>query len=188
VQKVIYVGLYYEGRPEDGWDHGDLHWPEVGVELTTSDGERYHAIWDSQVTQFDLTLAKGPISDQWLPLRDTPDQARSWDVSGHPRWRPFLDVPLLDVSVITDDVDTPGSSARTQVPVAVRLETSGQSVWIVEAQPKDAAKLDLKRDNFWIGADEVIVIFGDAGAQAVGLPTTEGAAEAGRFLGFHTEG
>ena len=122
------------------------------------------------MTQFDLTLAKGPISDQWVPLRDTPNQARSWDVTGHPRWRPFLDVPLVDVGVITDTFDRSVGSEGTQVPVAVRLEASGQTAWIVEAQPKDAAKLELDPKNFSIGADEVVVIFGDAGAQAVGLP------------------
>lgn len=166
LEKVVYVGLWYEGRPDGGWDFGDLHWPEVGVELTTMDGETYHAIWDSQVTHFDLTLAKGPISDRWLPLRDTPDQARSFDVSQHPRWQPFLRVPLSDVTVITTDVE---GSGVVPVPVAVRLEASGGSVWIIEAQPRDAAKLDLVPENFWIGSDEVIVIFGDSGAHAMGL-------------------
>jgi len=171
LEKVIYVGLWYEGRLDDAWDYGDLQWPEVGVELTTGEGERYYVIWDHQVTHFDLTLAKGPISDRWVPLRDTPDQARTWDVSGHPRWRPLLDVPLLDVSVITHDFDRSAGSGGTQVPVAVRLEASGEPVWIVEAQPKDAAKLELDPKNFSIGADEVIVIFGDdSGAQAIGLP------------------
>lgn len=168
--EVIYVGLWYEGRPADGWDYGDLHWPEVGVELTTDEGESYYLIWDHQVTNFDLTLGEGPISAHWIPLRDAPDQARSWDVSGHPRWGPFLGVPLSDVSIITDDVDASAGSVGTQVPVAVRLAASNESVWIIEAQPKDATKLDLDRRNFWIGADEVIVIFGDVGAQAVGLP------------------
>lgn len=119
------------------------------------------------MTHFDLTLAKGPISDRWLPLRDTPDQARSWDVSDHPRWQPFLGVPISDVSVLTGEV---GASATPQVPVAVRIEASGQPVWIIEAQPKDASELDLRPDNFFIGSDEVIVIFGDGGAQNLGLP------------------
>jgi hypothetical protein len=121
------------------------------------------------VTQFDLTLAKGPISDRWFPLREHPDQARIWDVSGHLRWRPFLGVSLLDVSVVTHDADWSAGSGGTQVPVAVRLVASGEAVWIIEAQPKSAAKLDLDSKNFCIGADEVIVIFGDSGAQAVGL-------------------
>jgi hypothetical protein len=170
LDKVIYVGLGYEGRPSDGWDFGDLHWPEVGVEVTTDEGEPYCAIWDHQVTHFDLTFAKGPISDRWIPLRDTPDQVRSWDVSSHYRWRPFLDAPLSEVAVITHDFDRSAGSGGTQVPVAVRLEASGESVWIVEAQPNDATKLDLNPKNYVIGSDEVIVIFGDSGAQAVGLP------------------
>lgn len=122
------------------------------------------------MTQFDLTLAKGPISDQWVPLRDTPNQARSWDVTGHPRCRPFLDVLSWTWASSRMSFDRSVGSEWTQVPVAVRLEASGQSVWIVEAQPKDAAKLELDPKNFSIGADEVVVIFGDAGAQAVGLP------------------
>jgi hypothetical protein len=68
--EVLYVGLWYESGPPD-WDFGDLHRPEVGVQLVTTDGEPYHAIWDFRVTNFDLTLAKGPISDQWLPMRET---------------------------------------------------------------------------------------------------------------------
>jgi hypothetical protein len=146
-----------------------LHWPEVGVEFTTSEGDSYYVIWDQKFAHFDLTLAKGPISDEWIPLRDNPDQANSWDVSSHPRWRPFLDVPLSDVRVLTEDFDPSPEMPERQVPVAIRIESSGQSVWIVEAQPKDAAKLDLILDNFWIGSDEVIVIFGDSGASALGL-------------------
>jgi hypothetical protein len=75
--------------------------------------------------------------------------------------QPFLGVPLLDVSIITQDLDRPAPSGGNGVPVAVRLEASAESVWIVEAQPKDEAKLDLKPKNVSIGSDEVIVIFGD---------------------------
>ena len=32
---MIYVVLWYEGRPDGGWDYWNLQWPEVGVELTT---------------------------------------------------------------------------------------------------------------------------------------------------------
>ena len=61
---VTYVGLG-NGRPDDcRWDFGDWHWPEVGVQFKTSIGDVFHAIWNFQVTAYELTLAEGPISDR----------------------------------------------------------------------------------------------------------------------------
>lgn len=157
---VEYVGLVRE--PDCGWDLGNVHWPEVGVELVTTEGETFSVRWDDQVTNFDLTLANGPMPDRESGWR------RSWDVSRHPRWQPYLHAPVDDVSVIT--MDQIGDSPDP-VPVAVRLEVSGRSVWIVEAQlrHRHSIELDLRPDNFFVGGDEVIVVFGDPGANAIGV-------------------
>ena len=59
--RVSYLGLYYDGH-DTAWDFGDWHWPEVGVELERADGQVFHAIWGSEVAQFDLSFRLGPIA------------------------------------------------------------------------------------------------------------------------------
>jgi hypothetical protein len=165
--KIVYVRLWYEGRADFRYDYGDWHWPEVGVEVTTDQGLPFHAIWSSEVASFDMTLAVGPISDHWRPLREVPEGLHVLDVSNDGRWRPFLNRPLQDVAITTWEVG--GFRGPVGVPIAVRLSVPGHSAWIVEAQPKNAMVTALEQDNFYLGMDEVIVIFGDTGAQSIGL-------------------
>lgn len=163
---VVYVGLTYDDPDSIRWDYGDWHWPEVGVQLTTLSGRSFYAIWDSQVTQFDLTFAEGHIRDQWLPLqRNDVAGDRVWDVSDHPRWAPLMNTPITSYRIalsVPDDVPS---------PVAIRLATDRGVAWIAAAAPRDQrhAREDLRADDAWVGFDEVIVLFDDLRAENLGL-------------------
>jgi hypothetical protein len=68
------------------------------------------------------------------------------------------------------------------VPWAIRLETEAGSVWIVLAMPRNRegeTGAVLQPDNIWLGADEVIVLFGDEVAARLGLSNEQDA-------GLHT--
>lgn len=167
ISAVTYVGLTYDDPSTVEWDFGDWHWPEVGVELAMGSGRVCHAIWDSTVTHFELTLAEGPISDRWLPLQATPPTGRAWDVSEHPRWQPVLGAPVTGYDLRLFAPDDP----PVEAPVAVRLGAGGSGVWIVAAAPREyeLATPDLQHDDIYLGHDEVLVVFSDDRASALGL-------------------
>jgi hypothetical protein len=164
--RVVYVGLTYDDPDTIRWDFGDWHWPEVGVQFTTSSGRPFYAIWDSQVTQFELTFAEGQIGDQWLPQTD-PTSARAWDVSGHARWAPLINSPITSYGIALGVPGDPPVSA----PVALRFATNTGVAWIVAAGPQDADREleEIRAADVWIGHDEVIVLFGDDRADRLGL-------------------
>ena len=151
---------------EVAWDYGFWHWPEVGVELTTTDGSRFFAIWDSKVTNFELTFGRGPISQEWLPLQESPPSARAWDVTAHPRWSVIVGQPVARYSLAFVETDDPSVRA----PVAIRVATGQGLVWLVVAGPLDPA---IATNDFeggvYLGHDEVIVVFDDAQARRIGL-------------------
>lgn len=170
VSRVVYVGLNYDDEPDVRWDYGDWHWPEVGVELTTRDGSEFFAIWDSKVTQFELTFDRGPISREWLPLQDVPPKARTWDVSDHPRWSDIVGTPITGYSLAMSEPDERHGAA----PIALRLATGRGIVWLVAAAPRDeeSATEDLGAEAVYLGHDELIVLFEDDRARKIGLTAT----------------
>lgn len=164
---VLYVGLSYDSTDIVRWDFGDWHWPEAGVELSLSDGTKLHAIWDSQITHFELTLAIGPIGEAWLPLQGDPPTARAWDVTHHPWWVPLIGSPVVGYDLALHAPDDP----PLRVPIAVRLATVSSAVWLAAAAPRayEAACEDLTAEDVYVGHDEVIVAFTDERAQRIGL-------------------
>ena len=174
----MYVGLTYDDLDSIQWDYGDWHWPEVGVQLTTGSGRAFYAIWDSQVTHFELTFAEGQIRDQWLPLQESdPTAARTWDVSDHRRWKPLMNSPVTSYRIALElrdsvwltrleDSDDPPVS----VPIALRLASERGVVWIAAAAPREGdAHEDIGANDVWLGHDEVIVVFDDVRADRLGL-------------------
>lgn len=169
ITRVLYVGLSYDSTDPETvrWDFGDWHWPEVGVELSSSDGTKLHAIWDSQITHFELTLAIGPISDAWLPLQHDLPIARAWEVTHHPRWAPLIGPPVVGYDLaLFAPADPP-----VLAPIAVRLVTASSVVWLAAAAPRDyeAASEDLTAEDVYLGHDEMIVAFTDDRAHRIGL-------------------
>lgn len=175
LEDVRYVGLSYENPQDLRWDYGQWHWPEVGVELTTSSGRTFYCIWDDELVQFELRFAEGLLSERWLPLREDPAaQARVWNVATHRRWQPLLGSPVEGFEIVVMDLGGPPPPA----PVAVRLwTTAGGVVWIVAAAPRGEAhaRADLDSDDVLLGHDEIIVLFSDELARNVGLGHETGA-------------
>lgn len=167
VSAVTYVGLTYDDPSAIEWDFSDWHWPEVGVELSMDSGRVVHAIWDSTITHFELTFTEGPISGSWLPLQATPPAGRAWDVSDHPRWQRIIGAPVSGYELRLFAPDDP----PVEVPVAVRLAVGNAAVWIVAAAPREyeLARPSLSQEDIYLGHDEVLVVFSDERAGALGL-------------------
>jgi hypothetical protein len=166
IDRVRYVGLSYDTtRPT--WDFGGWHWPHVGVEMWLASHGPVHAIWSWRATQFHLQLADGGLDTEWTPLRDDPEHANVWDVTGHPSWHPLVGTPIVAASLALGLPDDP----PVEVPVAVKLYTIRGSAWPVAGAPKewDRASAHLGADDVWLGHDEVIVVFDDAIAERIGL-------------------
>jgi hypothetical protein len=174
ITRVTYLRLSGPQYEQDTWDFGEWHFPSVGVELETSSAERFYAIWDANVTQYDLTFARGPISEQWYPLQaDSEDASGLWEVTDHPRWRPLVGVPITRVCIAVFD----GGWGSADVPHAVRLATAQDSVWILAAEPNwDQSGLppaDLRAEDIHFYADEIMVVFGDERAEMLGIPVAQ---------------
>jgi hypothetical protein len=158
---VSYVGLRY-GDTDVPWDFGDWHRPEVARQLVSSTGDAFHATWDDEVTSFELRLSERPFVPR------NPELTRPLVVSDHPRWKPLLGLPLVQCDLVLGLSDDPRPSP---VPLAVRLATERNVVWIAAAAPRDDshARADLGGDDVWIGFDEVIAVFDDGRAHQIGL-------------------
>ena len=168
IASVTYVGLNYYGPPEEvRWEFIGWDWPEVGVELTTASGDSFCAIWDSEITHFELTFAAGPLGERWLPLRTEPSSARAWDVTHHPRWSRVVGATVTDFALAFWEPDDPPVTA----PVAIRLGTARGCAWLVAAGPRDHARdlEELTAQDVYLGQDEMIVLFDDERARRLGL-------------------
>jgi len=164
ITHVRYVSLAYNFVDEH-WDFGDWHWPEFGVEFETAAGESFYAIWNSIVMSFDLKVARGSISEE---LVDDPEHIHIQGMSDHPRWLGLVGSPITSTLIASFAVGSQGANA----PVALRLETSTDCVWILAAEPKygdGAPPTSLHAGDIDFEADEVIVVFGDERADALGL-------------------
>jgi hypothetical protein len=170
VSSVRYVGLDYPDHDADvAWDFGAWHWPEVAVEIRTASDRVYSAVWDSP-PQFTLAFVEQPIIDLWLPARDV-DGGRSWDVSAHPRWSPFIGRQVTRCDLAFAHLE----GGPEEVPVAVRLQAASGTAWVAAIAPGDVDPVTGAFDPgaAFVGADEVIVIFDDGLAREVGLDRIE---------------
>jgi hypothetical protein len=170
LSRVVYVGLSYPDPVAVRWDFNDWHWPELAVELTTTTGRVYVATPEQRRGTFELVLKSS------APGAATAGAGlRTWDVSGHTRWRPLLNVPIAECDPVPLARET--ENGTNGPPVAVRLATdAGATAWIVAAGPCDliSAATRLTADAVWLGHDEVIVVFGDEGARRIGLASGGG--------------
>ena len=166
IDRVRYVGLSYDTTPS-AWDFGAWHWPVIGVEMWLAGGGPVHAIWSWRATRFHLQLAAGGLDTEWPPLRDDPEHANVWEITGHPSWHPLVGSPLVAASLAIGVPDDP----PVEAPVAVKLYSIRGSAWLVAGAPKesDRASADLGADDVWLGHDEVMVVFDDVMAERIGL-------------------
>ncbi|MGH2442148.1 MAG: hypothetical protein ACRDFX_03165 [Chloroflexota bacterium] len=168
ISRVGYLSLQYDGF-EDRWDFGGWHFPDIAVEFESATGELFHAVFDSQVTCFDLAFSRGRAGDDWNTPPDDPGQFRLRDVTDHPRWQTFIGSPITGATFSTVEPYNDYEGA----PIALRLATSGACVWFVAAEPtfegEGPQPVNPLPHDIRLAADQVSVLFGDQRAAALGL-------------------
>ena len=171
ISRVVYYGLDYGPDEVVEWDFGEWHWPEFGVEFTMDDGTTYSALWGDAFSHFDLEFLPQRMSSRLHGVGD-PGGPRVWDVTDHRPWHSRVGEPITAAEIVW----MPGEPSdenpwqEAQAPIAVWLSFSGGEVWIVAAEPRDLPPTD----RFYLGQNEVIVVFTAAFAASIGLPVDPG--------------
>lgn len=170
ISRVLYYGLSYEAGEEMDWDFGEWHWPVHGVELTMDDGTTYSALWGEAFGHFDLEVLPEPMSIRLRGAGDS-DGPRVWEVTDHPSWAAHVGDRVTAARIVW----MPGEPSdeqpweERQAPIALQLSFSTGEVWVVAAEPMDLRP----PDRFYLGQNEVIVVFTPEFAAHIGLPTLQ---------------
>jgi hypothetical protein len=151
---VRYWGLPYSGA----WDFGDWHQPVMGIGVTLDDGSECSMIWESALAQFNLAVVPENL-DTVIP--SSASAYPVWNVDGNERWLPWTSTPITDASII-QRADVADRSELT--PIALHLRSATNDAWIVAGQPDRHPPT-----MWWLGSDEIIVLFTAEMAGRVGV-------------------
>ena len=163
--RVVGITYYPLTCGEDGteieeWDFGEWHQPTMGVELLAEDGTRYSAVWGHTFGYHGLEIFKAPMSSQ-LALIGQPGGSADVDVTGHPLWSGFIEVPLVGADILWGE-----GAYENRLPVAVGLTVPDATVWLVAGSPMQWPP----DGRFRLGTNDVMVVFSRTLAAAIGLP------------------
>ncbi len=140
------------------WDFGDWHEPTMGVELITSAGRRYSAIWNDTFNDFGIEIFPKPM-DEFLG-----GTVVAVPVSDHHRW-----TGLIGKKIIAADIcwrHYPDTAIPT--PLAIRLGFRKGVVWIAAGISHNQGS----STNFQLGSDDVMVVFTQEMSSQIGIPET----------------
>ena len=146
IARVRYASLdYFDDLPH--WDYGELHSPDMGVELTLSNGDMVNLGWGREFCQYGLAVSVGRDEPLWSP------EAVMWDVSDESHWAAVRDQPITSAlqywyHSLDDD------AAADEYPQDLELVFgSCGTAWIL------AAEFDVGSRRLSGAADELVVTF-----------------------------
>ena len=153
------VAVRYWGLPySDAWDFGDWHQPVMGIGVTLDDGSACSMIWESSLAQFNLAVVPENLA---TVIPSSASAYPVWNVDSNERWLPWTSSPITDASII-QRADVADRSELT--PIALHLCSANNDAWIVAGQPDRHPPT-----RWWLGADEIIVLFTVGLAGRVGV-------------------
>lgn len=146
ISDLRYYALGVDRRDDALWDRGEWHALLEGVHFSLSDGSHHEAEWDMTFGHFSLELTPS------LTTAHTASDGggfATWSPVEHHRWARLVADPVSRATIVWRDdiVDPPGAA-----PAALRLDFPAGTAWIVAAK-------ELSDDEFWVGANEVMVVF-----------------------------
>jgi hypothetical protein len=149
-------------EPED-WDYGAWHEPTMGVELTTVDGGVYSAVWDSTFDYYGIELYPAPMRE-FLSRIGEPGGSARVTVTDLPLWAGVVSAPIESCRIQWCGKE---HGAPTPVPEAIHVRTATGQVWI--AAGRSALEEPNATAPFFLGTDDVLVIFDTDVAERAGL-------------------
>lgn len=149
-----------EGTEVEDWDFGGWHLPTMGVELRAENGTRYSAVWGQSFDYYGLEIFQASMSSQ-LGLIGEPGGSPEVGVTGHPCWAGLIGVPLLGADIVWSEGDY-----GLRLPVAVELRAPSATAWLVAGRPAQWPP----DGRFYLGTDDVMVVFTRELAGMIGLP------------------
>ncbi|MGW3510827.1 hypothetical protein [Streptomyces sp. NPDC000994] len=158
---VLMVGN--EVTDPDEWDYGAWHEPTMGVELIMDDGGTYSAVWGSTFDYYGVELYSAPMRD-FLSRVNKPGGSVRVAVTDHPLWAGVVSAPIESCRIQWCGEER---GAPTPMPEAIHLRTATGQVWIA------AGRLATYEPDgpgpFYLGTDDVLVIFDTDVAERAGL-------------------
>ncbi|MEU7884452.1 hypothetical protein AB0B54_03035 [Microbispora bryophytorum] len=163
IRRVVYYPLSggEDRRDVEDWDFGPWHQPTMGVELFADDGACFSAVWGSSFDHYGLELFPGPMADHLRRVGE-PCGPVPVEVTGHPRWSSLVGRELTCVDIIWSE----DRERDIRVPDAIRLCSRERAVWIAAGRPAEWPP----EEAYYLGTDDVMVIFTAQFAAKVGIP------------------
>jgi hypothetical protein len=158
---VLMVGD--EGTDPDEWDYGAWHEPTMGVELTMDDGGTYSAVWGSTFDHYGLELYSAPMHHFLSRIAEPGGSARV-AVTEHLLWDRVVSAPIESCRIQWCGEK---QGAPTPVPEAIHVRTATGQAWI--AAGRSATYEPDRQGRFYLGTDDVLVIFDTDVAERAGL-------------------
>ncbi|MFE3270823.1 hypothetical protein [Streptomyces sp. NPDC059215] len=162
--RLVEVTYYPLSCGDDGdeieeWDFGVWHQPTMGVGLLAEDGTQYSAVWGHSFDYYGLEVFREPMSSHLNMIGQT-GGTQTVVVTDHPCWSGLIGVPLVGADIIWSEGDS-----GVPLPVAVELRTLAATAWLVAGRPVQWPP----DGRFWLGTDDVMAVFTQETAVAVGL-------------------
>ncbi len=164
IRRVTYYPLMVgeDGCDVEEWDFGAWHQPTMGVELFTDDGARFSAVWGSSFDHYGLEVFPQPMTAH-LRMIGEPGGLAAVDVTDHPRWSSLVGRKLTGVDIAWRE-----ELESLWTPNAIRLSSRETTVWIAAGRPAEWPPAEV----YYLGTDDVMVIFTAEFAAKVGIPST----------------
>jgi hypothetical protein len=165
-QRITAVTYYLSTYEHDEivveeWDFGPWHQPTMGVELRTGTGAQFAAVWGSSFEHFGLEVFPEPMTNHLVRIGE-PGGPAAVSVTDHPRWAGLVGTPIVSVDLAW--LEDPQSTLR--LPVSIRLRTWETTLWIAVGAPAAWPPAD----TYYLGTDDVMVVFTPEFATTVGIP------------------
>ncbi|MBP8920214.1 MAG: hypothetical protein KBG85_10960 [Micropruina sp.] len=171
VESVDYWDVYDFSDGPTRWDYGDWHHAAMGVELGTA-GDPVTIIWTNRFFPYGVEVFREPIESFLVLHKEGPQRVGP---NGPSAWDRFLGHRVIAVATYWDTLSL-GASTRDghviepaselELPTAIRLDFGSGSVWFVAAIPQAPDMTEV-----FMPGDEIMVLFSQAKAQAMGLHT-----------------
>ncbi|MGH1384336.1 hypothetical protein [Kordia sp.] len=123
---VDYYELVYE---EPLWDEDEYHSLDYGLEIITSDENRYYFIWGKEFEQFDVKFKKGDILKEFV----SEISFNKYNVTNNVNWKVLIEKEIKDVKTIWSYSTYKGRKEKYYYPQEIILTFENEKEVIISA-------------------------------------------------------
>ncbi|WP_083889863.1 cysteine hydrolase family protein [Nocardia pneumoniae] len=161
ITEVVYYLLTTDDEDiyVDEWEYPGWDEPRMGVELITDSGRHYSARTTDAFTEYGMEIFRKPMSEV---LRLDLGGIKPVPATVGQYWVDLVDKPIVTADICWDNHPDDG----IRYPAAIRLGIDDKAVWITAGTSGPSGT----GYNFWLGLDDVMVVFTPQLSEEIGIP------------------